>query len=954
LASDADYQNIYTRMADTFLQAIPQKVIENTSLGACARFCATEVEFECQSFDIDNQNRECHLHNHTHRDPTVGLKHALGFDHYRTAYERLFNRIPNHVITLQHNRNIRGLSVEECARRCVLEMTFRCQGFDFEEQRRSCWLTEKRVYDVSGLKRRPNVDFYERKSNGAMSRFINYGRGALQTLEGFQTYGKIMLGVNLDACAQLCLAETSFPCASFDYVFVESSCQLSQYIAANVYGIRTDFDPGYEVMHYELIGEFLNYFYPTPYASVPGRNDRTLRKVTPETCARKCLEEKDFVCRSFDYQITEGTCLLSHVTGSDAGGLYTPDGVAVHHFEMKPSLDCGGLLGGDWGTLASPNWPRPYPHHVNCTWTIAVQDFKVIRLVFHHINLGTQSDDLCDTDGDGLRVIETKSEGTQSFCVDNYVTELVTLTNEVRIMFTTNAHDDAQGFRIFYYAEWPCNITYTRDNGQLASRRWPAHYTPDTSCKWSLVAPPGARVWLKFTSIELEDHMASNCRTAYDKVDIYDTDNTTSTLVRTLCGNKHVKHSITSQGNNLTLVFTSDSRVQAKGFHASYTFIYATSSSTTVKTATTPMHVQPTVPLSQSASTAASITNATFYRLGISGLTNDSLPLHMNNDTISTSEQLAMVSEERDHDKDDVIKLTAIFTEPDSQYDISENDTFDLMGNTGDDIGRGFIPEVVPDADNKGPDVRAVILGVIAALVSMLIVILLTLVLVCRHYRSRQPKHRLGSNLQNLEENMSLCPDRHEDTMRFKDEDDIDDAARLPLPCDPDPVPDVEFLNPMYSHPTRVATPESDGQTQVKATNHSHLVAHNQGADSPQFSQCPQSECIIDGNSAVTISHINSRKDSVVVYRNGLTRDQINAVENGNGIRCDLSTRNCGRDEGVVVCEHSVITTADLNTAGIPGNNDGNSSMLSEEWVLNKNGQHSSRQLAFIDCFTTV
>lgn len=87
-----------------------------------------------------------------------------------------------------------------------------------------------------------------------MSRFINYGRGALQTLEGFQTYGKIMLGVNLDACAQLCLAETSFPCASFDYVFVESSCQLSQYIAANVYGIRTDFDPGYEVMHYELIG----------------------------------------------------------------------------------------------------------------------------------------------------------------------------------------------------------------------------------------------------------------------------------------------------------------------------------------------------------------------------------------------------------------------------------------------------------------------------------------------------------------------------------------------------------------------------------------------------------------------------------------------------------------------------------------------------------------------------
>ena len=43
-------------------------------------------------------------------------------------YGRLFNRISNHVLTLNHNRNIPGLPVEECARRCIMEMTFRCQG----------------------------------------------------------------------------------------------------------------------------------------------------------------------------------------------------------------------------------------------------------------------------------------------------------------------------------------------------------------------------------------------------------------------------------------------------------------------------------------------------------------------------------------------------------------------------------------------------------------------------------------------------------------------------------------------------------------------------------------------------------------------------------------------------------------------------------------------------------
>lgn len=82
------------------------------------------------------------------------------------AYQRLFSRIPNHVITLRHNRNIRGLTVEECARRCILEMSFKCLGFDYEERRRNCWLTAKDVHDVGGLVRRSNTDFYERKSRG--------------------------------------------------------------------------------------------------------------------------------------------------------------------------------------------------------------------------------------------------------------------------------------------------------------------------------------------------------------------------------------------------------------------------------------------------------------------------------------------------------------------------------------------------------------------------------------------------------------------------------------------------------------------------------------------------------------------------------------------------------------------------------------------------------------------
>lgn len=84
-----EFQALYKRIPENYLKAIPQKVIENATVEMCASSCVMEVEFECKSFDIDNRNRECHLHNHTHREPLIGLQHARGFDHYRSKISRM-------------------------------------------------------------------------------------------------------------------------------------------------------------------------------------------------------------------------------------------------------------------------------------------------------------------------------------------------------------------------------------------------------------------------------------------------------------------------------------------------------------------------------------------------------------------------------------------------------------------------------------------------------------------------------------------------------------------------------------------------------------------------------------------------------------------------------------------------------------------------------------------------
>ena len=93
-------------------------------------------------------------------------------------------------------------------------------------------------------------------SDGPFDNFINFGYGTLRPLEGIHIYNKIMLGVNLEHCAQLCLAETGFSCASFDYIFKDKSCHMSKLIAANVHGLQNDYSEDTKSMHFEVKGKY--------------------------------------------------------------------------------------------------------------------------------------------------------------------------------------------------------------------------------------------------------------------------------------------------------------------------------------------------------------------------------------------------------------------------------------------------------------------------------------------------------------------------------------------------------------------------------------------------------------------------------------------------------------------------------------------------------------------------
>ena len=223
----------------------------------------------------------------------------------------------------------------------------------------------------------------------------------------------------------------------------------------------------------------------------------------------------------------------------------------------------------------------------------------------------------------------------------------------------------------------------TAATGQFATPRWPNMYPALSTCNWTILAPPGANVKIVFTSLKLEDHVGSDCRTAYDKLDIYDIVNTTTTnLLETFCGTRESLE-ITEEGN-ISVVFSSDNRVQAEGFHAWYYISAPSTTSAPTTKLTTTVTTTPQLPENEYFTRTSTNVNYTVHNNDSSRLINMSIQAHIIDSNINESSvKLAMTGKDLNDNKDDVIKLTAIFVEPDLHNYNSGNSTYEFDGETG-------------------------------------------------------------------------------------------------------------------------------------------------------------------------------------------------------------------------------------------------------------------------------
>ncbi|KAM4028087.1 cubilin isoform 1-T1 [Anomaloglossus baeobatrachus] len=237
----------------------------------------------------------------------------------------------------------------------------------------------------------------------------------------------------------------------------------------------------------------------------------------------------------------------------------------------------GNNIEGTYGQIASPLWPREYPHHSNYIWKVNVVSGRIIEITFLEMDIEQHSS--CGYDK--LRIFDgpdTHFHIIGTYCGVTLPPSLFSSGSAVTFQFLSDNSVSKRGFLLEwrainvspgpvpFIAPGACGgVSQTGDTPLfIYSPGWPNMYAPRIVCTW-VIRSPESTVELNLLSVDIEAHTTCN----YDKLVIRDGDNNISPILATICG-REIPGPIRSSGDAMFLYFSSDASVSGRGFNASY------------------------------------------------------------------------------------------------------------------------------------------------------------------------------------------------------------------------------------------------------------------------------------------------------------------------------------------------------------------------------------------------
>ncbi|XP_033211645.1 tolloid-like protein 2 [Belonocnema kinseyi] len=277
-------------------------------------------------------------------------------------------------------------------------------------------------------------------------------------------------------------------------------------------------------------------------------------------------------------------------------------------FSANYEAVCGGDVDLDGvGHLESPNYPEEYQSSKECVWRLSVpQDYQV-ALKFQSFEI--ENHDNCVYDY--IEVRDGHNEDSPLigvYCGYKLPPDIRSTGNKLLVKFVSDSSVQKAGFSAMFMKEFDecaltdhgcehdcintlggyecscklgfelhsdgkhcedaCGGIFNMKNGTITSPSFPETYPDNKHCVWEIIAPHQYRITLNFTHFDLEGNNVYQQECEYDWVEVVS--KLGEDILRkhgTYCGTR-LPPLLTSEGNSMKVVFSSDNSLQKSGFAA--------------------------------------------------------------------------------------------------------------------------------------------------------------------------------------------------------------------------------------------------------------------------------------------------------------------------------------------------------------------------------------------------
>ncbi|KAJ8727244.1 hypothetical protein PYW08_015641 [Mythimna loreyi] len=232
---------------------------------------------------------------------------------------------------------------------------------------------------------------------------------------------------------------------------------------------------------------------------------------------------------------------------------------AAHYSPLSNA--CGGALTSEEGTIASPNYPGPYPVNTDCEWVLKSSPGNSAYVQFERFDL--EFSEGCNDDYVEIRETNGAGRLLGVYC-SSETPKNQSVASQIYVKFHSDSQTSGQGFLLHYGFQRQNDIT--GDSGEISSPLYPTRYLGSGEYSWRVFVSGSDTISITLDVLNIYSHTEVN----YNKLTIYDGYDSTAPILEELNGVLVETKVIETSSSVVYITLTTDESNTGSKFHMSW------------------------------------------------------------------------------------------------------------------------------------------------------------------------------------------------------------------------------------------------------------------------------------------------------------------------------------------------------------------------------------------------